>query len=194
MRGKTNASSLNGRYGKNRRKQEDNKSVTTLIAERTSEPWRRRLYLPNYQVGEASRYAHISPQTVAAWHKVTTGRKSATLSVKEKRAALSYMQLIEVAVVAAFQRAGISLPRIRNGRDYVSKQLQTDYPFARYKFKTEGKHLLLDYQQLEGRKGRGKHLVADQGGQLEWDQIIGPLLTEFEYEHGGDAIVIRCHP
>jgi uncharacterized protein (DUF433 family) len=100
------------------------------------------------------------------------------------------MQLNEVAVVAAFRR-GISLPRIRDARDYVSKQLNTEFPFARYEFNTDGKHLLLAYQQVEGRRGRGKHLVADEGGQLEWDQIIGPLLKEFEYEHEG--IVIRWH-
>ncbi len=167
--------------------------MADLIAERTGEPWRRRVYLPNYQVGEASRYAHISPQTVAAWHRVATGKRLPTLTAKEKRAALSYMQLIEVAVVAAFRRAGISLPRIRDARDYVSKQLHADFPFARYQFKTDGKHLLLAYQQLEGRRGRDKHLVADQGGQLEWDQIIGPLLKDFEYEHERDGIVIRWH-
>jgi uncharacterized protein (DUF433 family) len=165
--------------------------VTDLIAER-GEPWRRRMYLPHYQVGEASRYAHISPQTVAAWHKVVTG-KAPTLSPKEKRAALSYVQLIEVAVVAAFRRTGISLPRIRDAREYISKQLHVDYPFARYQFKTDGKHLLLSYQQVEGHKGRGKHLVADQGGQLEWDQIIGPLLKEFDYEREGEGIAIRWH-
>lgn len=165
--------------------------MTDLVAER-GEPWRRRIYLPNYQVREASKYAHISPQTVAAWHKVATG-KAAALSPKEKRAALSYVQLIEVAVVAAFRRAGISLARIRDARDYISKQLHADYPFARYQFKTDGKHLLLSYQQVEGHKGRGKHLVADQGGQLEWDQIIGPLLKEFDYDRGGDGIVITWH-
>jgi uncharacterized protein (DUF433 family) len=165
--------------------------VATLISERSSEPWRRRLYLPNYQIGEASRYADISPQTVAAWHKVTSSKKRPTLTLREKRAALSYMQLIEVAVVAAFRRSGISLKRIRDARDYISKQLNAEHPFAQYAFKTDGKHLLLDYQQIEGRKGQRKHLVADQGGQLEWDQIIGPLLKEFEYEHEG--IVIRWH-
>jgi uncharacterized protein (DUF433 family) len=152
-----------------------------------TEPWRKRLYLPNYQIGEAARYAQISPQTVAAWHKI----ERPTLSHRERRAALSYLQLIEVAVVAAFRKAGISLKRIRDAREYVQKQLETEHPFAQFRFKTEGKHLLVDYQQVEGEEGRGKHLVADEGGQLEWDDIIGPLLKEFEYEH--DGIVIRWH-
>jgi len=161
--------------------------MTTLVSANQTEPWRRRLFLPNYQLGEAARYAQISPQTVAAWHKI----ERPTLSRKERRAALSYMQLIEVAVVAAFRKAGISLKRIRDAREYIQKQLKTEHPFAQYRFKTEGKHLLVDYQEVEGDKGSGKHLVADQGGQLEWNDIIGPLLKEFEYEH--DGIVIRWH-
>lgn len=161
--------------------------MPTLISENRGEFWRRRLFLPAYQIGEAARYAEVSPQTVAAWHRI----ERPTLSAKERRAALSYMQLIEVAVVAAFRKAGIPLRKIRDAREYFSKQFNAEYPFAEYRFKTAGKHLLVDYQQIEGTKGRGKHLVADQGGQLVWDQIIGPLLKEFDYEHEG--IVIRWH-
>ncbi len=153
----------------------------------TQEPWRRRLDLPNYQIAEAARYAQISPLTVAAWHKI----EHPTLSPKKQRVALSYLQLIEVAVVAKFRKAGITLRRIRDAREYVSKQLKIEHPFAQHRFKTDGKHLLIDYQKIEGERGRGKHLVADQSGQLEWNEIIGPLLKGFEYED--DGIVIRWH-
>jgi hypothetical protein len=79
--------------------------MVTLVSERLDEPWRRRMYLPSYQVGEAAAYAQISSQTVVAWHKI-----GATLFVgREERAALSYMQLIEVAVVAGFRKAGVPL-------------------------------------------------------------------------------------
>ena len=105
--------------------------MTTLVSERSDEPWRRRLYLPNYQIGEAARYADISPQTVAAWHRID----KALLSQKERREALSYLQLIEVAVVATFRRAGVKLPDIRAARDYAQKTLKSEYPFAQYRFK-----------------------------------------------------------
>jgi uncharacterized protein (DUF433 family) len=129
---------------------------------------------------------NISPQTVAAWHRI----EKALVSQKEQRAALSYLQLIEVAVVAAFRKAGIRLPEIRAARDYVQRTLKSEYPFAEYRFKTEGKSLWLDYQQVEGEAGRGKLLKANQAGQLAWRDIIGRL-NEFEYEHEG--IVIRWH-
>jgi uncharacterized protein (DUF433 family) len=162
--------------------------VTTLVSKRSGEPWRRRLYLPNYQIGEAARYADISAQTVAAWHKKIRNRTS-TLSLKGVRVDLSYMQLIEVAVVAAFRKASVPLNRIRAAREYASKTLRAEYPFAEFRFKEEAKHLWLDSQQLNDVKP-GTVIQADQGGQLTWETIIGRL-REFEYEHEG--IVIRWH-
>jgi hypothetical protein len=43
--------------------------MATLVSERIDQPWLRRLYLPSYQIAEAAKYAGISSQTVAAWHK-----------------------------------------------------------------------------------------------------------------------------
>jgi uncharacterized protein (DUF433 family) len=151
------------------------------------EPWRRRLYIPNYQIAEAARYADVSTQTIVDWHK-DGDRK--TLSAREKRAALSYLQLIEVAIVAALRKAGVSLKKVKAAREYVAKNLKSEYPFAEYRFKTDGKSLFMDYQQVEGAKGRGKLLRPDRGGQLAWDAIIGRL-GEFEYERKG--IVVRWH-
>lgn len=152
-----------------------------------AEPWRRRLLIPTYQVGEVARYAHVSPKTVVDWHK--DGERK-ILSAREKRAALSYMQLIEVAVVAAFRKSGVSLKRIKAARKYVAKVLDSEFPFAQYTFKTDGRRLFMDYEQIEGRTGKGKLLRPDQSGQLAWDTIIGRL-SEFEYERKG--IVVRWH-
>jgi uncharacterized protein (DUF433 family) len=151
------------------------------------EPWRRRLYVPMYLVGEAARYARISPQTVAAWHRGT--RRA--LSEKAFRASLSYLQLIEVAVVAAFRKAGVSLSEVREARDFFAKRWKSEFPFAEYKFKTDGRSLFIDLQELEGHRGKGKLIRPGRGGQLAWGEIIGRL-REFEYERG-DGIVIRWH-
>jgi uncharacterized protein (DUF433 family) len=154
----------------------------------SAEPWRRRLYLPNYQLAEAAKYARLSPQTVAKWH--TTGARK-TLSEKQNRAALSYMQLIEVAVVAAFRKANLTLKHISETREYVRNQLKVEFPFAEYRFKADGKRLVMDYEQIEGEKGEGKVLRPDQGGQLAWEYIIGRL-REFEYEEQG--VVVKWRP
>jgi uncharacterized protein (DUF433 family) len=163
--------------------------MAAVTENHSTEPWRKRLYLPNYQVGEVARYAGISSQTVASWH-----RFGSTLSSKDRRSALSYLQLIEVAVVAAFRKAGVSLRRIRDARAYVSKELKSKFPFADYRFKTNGKRLWIDYAEIEGDKGKGKLLGVDRLGQLAWGEILGRL-QEFEYENGGLAIRWRvCGP
>jgi uncharacterized protein (DUF433 family) len=159
--------------------------MTTLVSERLDEPWRRRMFLPNYQIGEAASYARISPQTVVAWHKV----EAAVLSHKEERAALSYMQLIEVAVVAAFRKMKVPLKRIRAARDYAKRTLRSEFPFAEYRFKEEARHLWLDSEQVADIKP-GSVAEADEGGQLAWEIMIGRL-REFDYEKNG--YVLQWH-
>lgn len=162
--------------------------MATLTSERNIEPWKRRMLLPNYQIGEAARYAHISPQTVAAWHKDTGDKR--TLSSKDGGAALSYLQLIEVAVVAAFRKSGISLREIQETREYIRKSLSTEFPFSQYRFKTDGKSLLMEYDQLVGKKkGKGKLFAPSKHGQLGWSDII-KTLEGFEYEKD---LAVRWH-
>jgi len=157
--------------------------MTTLVSERSNKPWLRRLTLPTYQIGEAAAYAQIAPQTVVQWHKID----AALLKQREARSALSYYQLIEVAVVAAFRKAGVPMKNIRATRAYAANELKSEYPFAQYRFKENAKHLYLDSQQVDVKDGT--ILQADQGGQLAWESIIGRL-REFEYE---DDVALRWH-
>ena len=159
--------------------------MKTLSSNR-AEPWRKRLHLPAYQVAEAARYARISAQTVVAWHKVDRRR---VLSEKEDGQRLSYLQLIELAVVAGFRKAKIPLPEIRAAREYVKRNLKSEHPFAEYQFKRYGKSLFTEFE--EEKTGRKKLLKANQAGQLAWKEIVGPLLKEFEYEPEG--VAIRWH-
>jgi uncharacterized protein (DUF433 family) len=159
--------------------------MASLVSERLDQPWLRRLYLPAYQVAEAADYAQISPQTVVAWHKI----EAALLKQRDQRAALSYLQLIEVAVVAAFRKAGVPLKRIRDARAYAARELKSEYPFAEFRFKENGKRLFLDSSQIDDLKGNTV-LQADQEGQLAWESVIGRL-KEFEYEDPG--MVLKWH-
>lgn len=156
----------------------------------TKEFWRARLYVPNYRIREAAQYAHLTAQTVASWHKPASSNQRGTLSAKDKGASLSYLQLIEVAVVASFRKAGLSLQKIRAAREYVSKQLQAEHPFAEYRFKTDGRELWMDYAQIEAESGDKKLLAASSQGQLAWSDIIGRL-KEFDYEN--DGLAVRWH-
>lgn len=145
------------------------------------EPWKKRLVIPSYHVQEAARYARTSPQTIRHWQSGGDLVQRA-ISTRDPRAALSYMQLIEVAVVAAFRKAGIKLAEIRASREYLANVLKSEYPFAQFDFKTSGRSILMDYSQVDKKHGKGKLLEPGRGGQLAWDEIIGGLLKEFEYD------------
>lgn len=149
--------------------------MPTLMSERLDQPWLRRLTLPTYQIGEAAAYAGVSAPTVVQWHRI----EAALLKQREARSALSYFQLIEVAVVAAFRKAGVPMKNIRAARAYAANELKSEHPFAQYRFKENAKHLYLDSQQIDLKEGTV--LQADQGGQLQWELVIGRL-REFEYE------------
>lgn len=146
----------------------------------TQNLWRERLNAPAYQVAEAARYARTSQQTIGNWQKLR-GNKAGAISGRQAREALSYLQLIEVGVVAAMRKSGISLRKIRQAREYLCAQFDTSYPFAHYRFKTDGKSLFMDYDQIVQRE-KEKLLALNEHGQLAWNEILSGLLQEFEYD------------
>lgn len=146
------------------------------------EPWRRRLYLPAYRIAAAARYAELSSQTVSRWHR-ESGTGAAGMPERKPREALSYLQLIEVAVVAAFRGKGVSLQKIRGAREYAAQMFEKEFPFAQVEFARAGRELLLELGDvLPGEKGA---VVASQWGQRAWDEF----LPEFDYE--GDGLATR---
>jgi len=164
--------------------------VSDLVAVRGTEPWRRRLLLPNYTIADAARYIGASHQLVSSWfyRETLTG---VTLPGKEHGEPLSYLQLIEVAVVSTFRKLGIPLDRVRKARQYLAQRFNVEYPLTEYRFKTEGLHILLDLAQFEHDEDL-RLVVADKGGQLAWENLMEDRLLEFDYEDGG--IVVKWHP
>jgi uncharacterized protein (DUF433 family) len=142
--------------------------------------WRERLTAPAYQVGEAAKYARTSPQTIGNWQRIR-GNRRGVITTRPARAALSYLQLIEVGVVAAMRKSGLKLPKIRESRDYLCEQFGTVFPFAHYRFKTDGKALFMDYDQIV-KGDKDKLLALNENGQLAWNEILSGLLQEFEYD------------
>lgn len=161
-----------------------------LVAVRGVEPWRRRLYLPAYSVSDAARYAGVPIQTVAYWH-YRGGNLGPVLPGKERGKPLSYLELVEVAFVAAFRRLGVSLQRIRRAREYVATNFKSEYPFAENRFKTEGHHVLFELVEAEKDKELQKVIIADANGQVAWEALIADKFAEFDYD--GMDMAIRWH-
>lgn len=146
------------------------------------DPWRRRIYLPAYSTADAARFAGTTPQTVTYWRH-RSGENGPTLPAVQRRRPLSYLELVEVAFVATFRKLGVSLRNIRLAREYIAQTLSAEFPFAEYRFKTDGRHLLIAFDEYEPGHDLDLLLAADSRGQLGWDEIIMPRFAEFEYEH-----------
>jgi uncharacterized protein (DUF433 family) len=144
------------------------------------EYWRERLTVPAYRVTEAARYARTTKETIGNWQRVR-GTRPGAISKRAEREGLSYLQLIEVGVVAAMRKSGVTLKKIREAREYLRREFRNDYPFAHYRFKTDGKVLFMDYDQIVAAD-KEKLLALNENGQLAWNEILSALLHEFEYD------------
>lgn len=108
------------------------------------------------------------------------------IAPRDTRAELSYMQLIEVAVVSAMRRGNIRLDKIKAAHDYFGKVLESEFPFAEYRFKAVGSEIGLEYDQIDPQSGFGK--LIQSGGQYGWSDILKPILRDFDYEDEGLAV------
>ena len=154
-----------------------------LIAVRGESPWFRRLYLPTYRLSDAARYAGTSAQTIAHWHsRALPGSGHHALPSRTQRQPLSYLQLIEVAIVATFRKFNVPLGNIAKTRHYMAQTFNSEFPFAEYRFKTDGYHLLMNLGEVEPTLPTDNLIVADAGGQLGWNAMMEDRLFEFDYD------------
>ena len=158
-----------------------------IMEQRTEQPWYSRLFLPAYQMSAAARYVGIHTNTVRAWHH----SDNPVLPKHEQGKALNYLELVEVAFVAFFRKVGLPMNRIRKARQYVADNLTAEYPLAEYGFKTEGMHILMEYDRLDHDANFEKLVVASSGGQLAWSELLASEFAEFEYEYN---LAMRWHP
>lgn len=152
-----------------------------------TEFWQHRLNVPAYGLGEAATYVKISPQTIASW-EAQRNSVSAVLNKRERNKGLSFLQLIEIAVVSAMRKQGVKLPEIRAARAFISERLNFKFPFAQAKFKADGVDILLDYEGLASETVKGKLVTANRGGQMIWVDALSNRLREFNYGADGNVV------
>ena len=124
---------------------------------------------PMYTFTEAAHLADVSPATVRRWmygYTSPTGRMRPVFGtqnrIKEQGAAVSFLQLAEVAVVGRFRRRNVTLERLRRAHSFAHEHFRLEYPFASLRLKTDGVHVLHQFEESEP----GASLLAlDRFGQ-----------------------------
>ena len=156
--------------------------MNDTVAARKAEPWFRRLYLPAYSIRNAARYSGISSQVASNWYyRALPNVGYVALPNKERRVPLSYLQLIELAVVSVFRQLKVPLRNIAEARTYLAQVFACEYPFAEYHFKTDGFHLLMEGSDAVPSLATDDLIVADAHGQLAWNSMMEDKLLEFDY-------------
>ena len=128
-----------------------------------------------YLQAEAALLAGLRRTTVRRWTQLERGEDSLTAVAEQPL--LSFLDLVSLRAVAALRRAGLSLPKIRMGRDYMRVELGIEYPLASENLLTDGVHL---YFPVEDQL-----LAVNTGGQLTAEQLVRDYLRDVKYQPVG---------
>jgi len=101
---------------------------------------------------------------------------------------ISFLDLIEVRIVAAMRRAGISLQSIRFAMDYAKSAFSLERPLASQSFKTDGTEILMEAMEDDGDF---VSLSRNRAGQKVFGEIVFQSLNDLEYE---DEYAARWRP
>lgn len=139
-----------------------------------------------YTPREAARLVGETPQHVFRWTRGSGPTEPLWLAryqFLEDSTEISFLDLVEVRVVAAMRRSGISLQSIRYAISFAQKALGIERPLSSREFKTDGSELLMDAVEDDGEF---VSLSRKRPGQKVFKDIISQSLSDLEYE--GDYV------
>ena len=113
-----------------------------------------------YDIAEAARIVQRHPDTVARWT-----RGADPLHRVEHDRFISFLDLISLWVISELIKRGVSKRAIRAGREYMTEQVGTSYPFAHQDLATAGTGFfgkLTEWVDV-GRWGQGSFQAVIKG-------------------------------
>jgi uncharacterized protein (DUF433 family) len=150
-------------------------------------------FAPAYTVAEASHYLRMPQETLRSWvvgriYPVSGESKRSKPLVRlddPKRQYLSFINLVEVHVLAAIRRRhGVKLPKVRKALDFVQNRFGIERPLIDETFQTDGLDLFVEHY--------GALITASREGQQAMKEIIGVYLKRIERDTKG--LPIKLYP
>lgn len=136
-----------------------------------------------YGLSEAARLVSVNADTVRRWtadggRRVRAHRLAGDdLPVQRDRRAISFLELIELLVVARLRDQGVSLQTIRKVHAKMQGTWEMDHPFAHQRLRTDGRTVFLDALD-DLSDPRLEEVLTDQRTMPE---ILLPCLARVEY-------------
>lgn len=140
-----------------------------------------------YTPREAARLVGTNAQQVLRWTR-GSGPTEPLLKahyqfLDDDITEISFLDLVEVRVVAAMRRADISLQSIRFAISFAQEKFDIERPLASQTFKTDGTEILMEAVEKDGEY---VSLSKIRPGQKVFREIIAQSLSDLEYE--GDTV------
>lgn len=150
-----------------------------------------------YAPAEAARLTGVPAQRVRRWlrgHAIGEREYDALWTSQIDDAIdgelyLSFLDLVQLRVAAAFIKAGLSAQKVRRAIQYGQTIVKSDYPFANARFRTDGKTVILHV--LGDEDGDDKLIDLFKHGQYLMQKVIEPSLKGLEFE---DDMAARWWP
>ena len=141
----------------------------------------RRLKL--YRPEEAARISNTSSANVRRWLQGYThaeGRMEPVFGEPVVGSVdVSFLQLCELSIVAAFRSEGVTLQVLRRAHKYAREIFKSEYPFASLELKRHGSHVLYEFEKECGKE---QGLVLDQAGQITLPGIVKAKALQFDFD------------
>lgn len=131
-----------------------------------------------YDLTEAARLVGRAADTIARWV-----RGAEALHRVRDAKILNFLDIISLLVISELVRRRVPKPEIRRGGKYLSRKLDTNYPFAHKEIVTAGAALFGKF---------GDWVDIGKGGQLAFQVVIRKYLKPISY--GGDDLASAWRP
>jgi uncharacterized protein (DUF433 family) len=159
-----------------------------------AEGWRRRLDLGAYRYAEAARLAQTNPQTIVAWLRlIEADQAKLRPEAAERVKLLSYLQLLELALVVRFRQSGVRLAdladlhRALTRRDVLGEAVDpaSRHPFVLRSFKRSGP------RECARRGTTLRCALRHVQGDDTWNLLIGEFFEQVDFD---ERLIVRWYP
>lgn len=148
-----------------------------------------------YTPAEAGRLLVMAPEKISRWlrgHSIK-GRSYDRLwepevDLEDGRVVLGFRDLMEVRVVDAFIRLGISAIRMRSTIRLASEVVGESHPLATNRFRTDGREIFLQVIETDEEGLEREKLLNLFKRQYEFQGIIEPILRTVDFGTNGRPV------
>lgn len=143
-----------------------------------------------YTPRQAARLIGSTPREILRWTRGLGSKEplwNAYYQELGDATEISFSDLLEIRVVRALRRAGVSIQAIRFAIKFARDKFASERPLVSLGFKTDGQEILIEALEQDGEL---MSLSRKRPGQKVFAEVVAQSLNDLEYENG-EAVLWR---